>query len=613
MPSPSPSPSMAASPSPSPSPTPVTGSVTWSLDGQNLYINQQTNGPGTTPPEGPGFANSSPLAPNTPYDTWSSAPQIPGTAGILQYRATPTYHGKDLYASVQLGAGFLTGSASNAMYWGENLLPTFNPHLGNQALPYRVIFPTTPNADYGQNFRFSVLNGSIGANDGSWSARAGYFDLTQSDRFIFIQPPFTSVTPALAVAPAESLGNGAPTLSWWPAPEPGLPLLGLDFTAHTGLASFELSNAALPALAGTSARATLGSAVIDHGEGTRYTAEVLHLWTGGSPIFSTALYGTGAMTVPGPQGELPVSTLSGQRATVAGFSASFHATKALDAELDVARQWYDSTDVDRPGSQKAGGYYHLSLARKINRVTATAEWFRFEPRYATPILPYGALENVWSAAWAWPGQWLKSNYQINDNTALGVNRQGYRFKYFVDGGPLEWHIQYAKYRQVDFATIENVTQAGFVDGFFLPQLDGFGTRGAQTQYAAWLAWHANFGNLSIDYVLDGEHRPAYAAHPEDLVDYVAPQVALTYSRQITPTTLVAVGYGRYAMRGTWATTPLDYGQSTWYGGGEFQETKALGLFVQYRHSSFDGLPSFIGGPSPDFAANLAIVEERIHF
>ena len=539
--------------------------------------------------------------------------QIPGTDGLFQYRATPTYHGKDLFASVQLGAGFVTGSVSNAAYWGENLLPTFNPHLGNQALPYKIVFPTSVNADYGQNFRFSLLSGSIGANDGSWSARAGYFDLAQSDRFIFIQPSFTNVIPTLAVAPAESLGNGAPTLPSWPSAEPGLPLLGLDFTAHKGLASFELSNAALPALVGTSARVTLGSAVIDHGEGTRYSAEVLHTWTGGDPILTSTMFGEGAMTVNSPQGELPISTLGGQRATIAGVSANFHATKALDGEVDVARQWYDADDVVEPGTQKPGGYYHVSLTRKINRLTATAEWFRFEPRYATVILPYGVPENVWSAAWAWPGQWLKSNYQLNDNTALGVNRQGYRFKYFVDGGPFEWHLQYAKYKQVDFATLQNVLQTGFVDGFFLPQSDTFGTRGAQTQYAAWLAWHPSFATVTVDYVVDGEYRPAYAAQPEDLVDYVAPQTAVTFSRQLNPETLVAVGYGRYAMKGTWATTPIDYGQSTFYGGAEFQESKTADLFVQYRHSSFDGLPSFIGGPSPVFTANLVIVEQRIHF
>ena len=42
------------------------------------------------------------------------------------------------------------------------------------------------------------------------------------------------------------------------------------------------------------------------------------------------------------------------------------------------------------------------------------------------ILPYGVPENVWSVAWSWPGQWLKSTYQAVDNSIIGINREGYR-------------------------------------------------------------------------------------------------------------------------------------------------------------------------------------------
>ncbi len=597
--------------SPSPSPSPVPGTITWSLDGQNLYIDQRTHGAGITPPEGAEFGNGSPLSPNTPYDLWTSAVQIPGTAALLQYRVTPAYHGRSFDASLQLGAGFSSGSTANLMYWGENLLPTFNPHLGNQALRYAIIFPVSANSDYATAFRFSVLSGALSARDGSWAARAGYFDLTQSERFVFIQPAFTSVTPALGVAPAETLNAQPPLLDSWPSPEPGLPLLGVDVTANRGLASFELSSAALPALPGTSAHITIGSAVIDHGQGTRYAAEFLHLSTGGLPISTTTMYGAGATTVGGPQGELPVSVLGGQRATIAGVAASFHVSGSLEAAIQAARQWYDAAGVFEPGTQRPGAYYRAALKTKHGRATAAAEWFRFEPRYATAILPYGVPENVWSSAWSWPGQWLKSNYQLNDNTAIGVNRQGFRLKYFVDGGPLEWRAQYANYRQIDAATLANVHQTGFVDGFFLPQLDAFATLGSQAQYAAWLAWHRPFGTITFDYVVDAEHRPAFAQHPEDLVDYVAPQIALTYSRSIAQNAVVAGGYARYGMKGTWATTPLDYGESTYFAGTQIRESKTAATLVQFRHNSFTGLPSEPAGASPDFGANLIIVEERL--
>ena len=608
---PTPGPSTAASPSPSP--TPLTGSVTWSLDGKNVFIDQVTGGPGITPPEGGGFSNGSPLSPNTPYDLWSSAPQVPGLAGIVQYVATPRYKARRTYASADLGLGFVTGSVTNASYWGENLLPTYNPHLGNGALPYAIVFPENANSDRGSALRASVLGASAGAQDGSWTAKAGYFDLVQTNRFTFVQPTLTSVTPSISVAPAESLTSGAPSLSSWPSPEPGLPLLGIDAGARYQLASFELSNAALPSLAGTSARATIGSIVVDHGEGTKYTAQFVHTTTGGSPITTTTLYGSDARVVSGPQGDLPVSNLRGQRSTMFGIGAAFHALKTIDALAEVGRQWYDADGVIAPGTQRPGGYYHLALTRKLRRVTGTVEAFRFEPRYATTILPYGIPENIWSSAWSWPGQWLKSTFELNDNTAVGVNRQGYRLKYNVDGGPLEVHVQYANYRQIEEATYSNVHQTGFVDGFFLPQPDGFGTRGEQLQYASWLAWHPAFGTLTLDYVVDEEHRPATAARPQDLVNYEAPQLALMYSRQLSSAAAVSAGYGYYAMKGAWATTPLDYGEGTLFAGTELQESRDTGLLVQLRHNFFSGLPSFPHGPSPDFGANLLVVEQRIHF
>ncbi len=607
------SPSPAPSATPVPTPTPMPGSVTWALDGEHIFVDQQTGGPGTQPPEAPAFAAGAPLAPNTPYDLWSSAPQIPGLAGVVQYVATPTYNARHLHVSATLGFGFLTGSVTNAAYWGENLLPTYNPHLGNTALPYAIVFPANADGDRATAFRTSILGASVGAPDGAWNARAGYFDLAQTDRFIFIQPAFTNVTPAIAVAPAESLNNGLPALASWPSPEPGLPLLGIDLCARRGIANAELSSADLPALPGTHARITASSVAIDHGEGTRYTAELTHIVTGGSMLSTTTFFGSNATTYPGPQGDLPVSSIGGQRATIAGASASFHATKAIDATLEIARQWYDADDVIEPGSEKSGGYYHLALMRKIKRVSATVEAFRFEPRYATTILPYGIPENIWSSAWSWPGPWLKSTYEINDNSAIGVNRQGFRVKYNIDGGPLEMHLQLARYAQVDEATYANVHQTGFVDGFFLPQADGFGTRGTQTQYAAWIAWHPHVGTVTLDYVADREYRPAASSRPQDFVDYITPQTVLAFSRMLSPSVIVSAGYGYYGMKGTWATTPLRYGQATYFAGTELQESKQGGVLVELRHNALRGLPSFAGGPSPDFGANLLVVEQRLHF
>src|SRR5690348_3293285 len=116
-----------AEPAPSPSPLP-TPHVTLTVKGSNVFIDQATGGPGTTPPEASQFAHGSPISPMSPYDWLSSAPVIPGVAGIAQYEITGTYHGSGFDAAATIGLGGLTGSTTNALYWGEPLIPNLNAH-----------------------------------------------------------------------------------------------------------------------------------------------------------------------------------------------------------------------------------------------------------------------------------------------------------------------------------------------------------------------------------------------------------------------------------------------------------------------------------------------------
>jgi hypothetical protein len=605
----------APAPQPTPTATPTSAPRGWFIsgDGSATYLDQSTNGPGTLPPEGPGFAAGSPLSPNTPYDTWSSAAETPGIAGVAQYETTATYKGARIAGSAMAGLGFVEGSTTNAAYWGENLFPSLNPHLGKTALPFSILFPTNDHTDDASVARVSLLGASVGGADGSWNLRGGYFDLTQSDRFIFIQPTLTSVTPSFTLTPAESLGDGGPSIPWWPSAEPGLPLYGADATLHQGLATLELTDAQLPALPGTAARLTMGSLFIDHGNGTAYTLQLAHTTTGGALISTTTMYGADAHTVLGPQGELPLSTLGGQVETMLGGSASFSLGASTSALVQIGRSWYDANHVIEPGTQKPGDYDHLALTETFRRAAFALEGFFFSPRYATDILPYGTPENVWSTAWAWPGQWLKSTYQLADNTSIGANREGLRLKYTVGGGPLQWRLQYESYRQVVPATLSNVNQTGFVDGFFLPQDDGFGTIGTQHQYAGWISWSRAFGTIAIDYVNDQQFRPFAGDHRLDFVNTVAPQTTITYSRKLSDRLLVAVGGGQYAMHGTWAQTPVDYRQNVGFIGTEWQQTSAIGLYAEIRSSGLFGLPSSLNGKSPDFHDAIGILEERIHF
>lgn len=612
---PSPAPSTPSSPpAPTTSTTPSHG-FQFTLDAFTSFIDQAVSGSGVVPPEGAGFAAGSPLSPMTPYDTFSSAPDISGVASLTQMNASAFYAGARFSVSATMGIGYSAGSIQNAAYWTENLLPPLNPHLGSTLLPYAITFPTHAGQDDGHAAALRLLSEAIGTNDGALRLRGGWFDLSQTDRFVFVQPPLTNVTPSIGIQTAESLGDGSPALESWPSPPPGLPLDGVDIVAHRGIATAEIANASLPALPGTSARVTIGSVVLDHGEGTRWSGEMLHLVTGGNFLSTTTMFGANAMTNPGPQGPLPSSILGGQRQTVVGLRGTFHVTRAVDATLEIGRAWYDADHVLEPGTTVPGGYYHAALSHAFGRAGLTAEYFRFEPHYATALLPYGAPENVWSVAWSWPGPWLKSNYQLVDNTALGVNRQGIALRYSLEKGPIEVRASYAQFRQIDQALLSNVTKVGFVEGFFLPQLDSAGTSGVAHRYGLWAAWHPGFADITVDYVNDTQHRDFTPAHPEDAVSYQAPQVVVTLSHVFGKHAVADVGYARYAMQGSWAfgsATNVDYRQGVAFAGAQVDQSARAALLLQVRQTDFNGLPSQQGGPSPDFRGTSLVIEQRFH-
>ena len=605
-PAPSASPSAQAVPSASPRPSGVQFSTTLST----TFVDQNTAGPGQIGPEAAGFISGSPLSPNTPYDLFSSAPLTPGIAGIAEGITTATGLTRAFTFTLTAGLGYVDGSITNAAYWGENLLPTLNPHLGSQTLPYAIAFPTAPGQDDGVGFRLSILGGSVATADGNLALQAGYFNLAQTLRFVFAQPALTSVNPAIAYAPTETLSNGLAGSDVWQPISSQLPLSGLDLVGKRGLATLELTTAALPSLPGTSARTTLGSLVVDHGEGTTYSLEALHATTSGGSFSTTVPFGADPTFFQTPQGTLPTSTLSGQQQTILGARATFHLMPAwrLDATADVARAWYDAQNVARPGTSSPGGYYHFGLTKTFGRTTASFDLYRMEPRYATMILPYGIPENQWSAAWAWPGQWLKSNFQLIDNSVLGVNRQGYRFRYFVDKGPFEVHLEYTNLYQIDPETTVTAEQTGFVDGYYLPQLPANATLGRQQRYGLWLAWHPRFGDVTLDYIDDLLARPYLI--PTDKVDYTVPQTMLTYARHFSPNVVGSVGYGRYATVGTFSE-PLSFQNQLFFAGAIVKETPHASLLATFRHATFSGISSFpAAGLSPDFNSSQLILEQR---
>jgi hypothetical protein len=608
------SPGPPASPASGASASPRPLGLHASADGHVTFVDRSAAGPGLTAPEAAGFVAGSPLAPNTPYDLFSSAPLVPGVAGVTTLESTVTYTARGFAISLEGGLGYVRGSETNAAYWGGPLLPTLDPHLGSQAFPYAIAFPTHAGGDDGTALRASILAGTLESADGNERLRAGYFDLAQTEPFVFAPPPVTSVNAAVAFAPAESLGNGPPNLDAW-TPEPStLPLQGLDATLRRGDATLELADASLPALPGTPARLLDASLFFDRGEGTTFRAQLTHITTGGLPIFTTVPFGADPAYVASPLGYLPSSYLGGQRQTIAGAGAAFHVSTALavDGRVDVGRTWYDADGVALPGTSAPGGYYHAGLVKTAGRATASLDYYRMEPRYAPAILPYGVPENQWSAAFAWPGQWLKSNFQSIDNTVLGVNREGYRLRYGVDGGPLEVRLEYTDLRQIEPETRASAEQTGFLDGFYLPQFPDAATLGRQKRYGFWTAWHPALGDFSLDVVDDTLYRGFAANHPEDAVSYEVPQAVLTFARKLSPDVLASASYGRYAIKGAFGE-PIDFAERVFGLGLEFSETAKSSVLVNFRRTAFGGISTApAAGISPDFTSSQVLVEQRVH-
>jgi hypothetical protein len=362
---------------------------------------------------------------------------------------------------------------------------------------------------------------------------------------------------------------------------------------------------------------SLGSFALDHGEGTRYSVDYLHLSTGGALVPTTVLFGEDGSLQPGPQGDLPTSLIGGQRETVFGLRGAFHLTPFFDGVAEYGHSNYIADGVAKPGTSRPGNYYHAGLSHPLSRgslkSTASLDLYRNEPYYATAILPYGVPENVWAVAWSWPGQWLKSNYQLIDNYPVNVNRQGYRLKYAFVQNEFDLRLSFANFGQIVPITLANAERSGFIDGFFLPQSDDAPTLGRQHQYALFAGFHPAFGDFTLDYTEDTMRRPADPGQAADLVSYDTAAYVLGYSRPLAKRVLVSASYARYAMRGSFgqAFTNIDFQQRVYALGTELSETRTTGTLLSIRRSLFAGRPPALGDPSPAFTGTLFVVEQRV--
>jgi hypothetical protein len=613
VPSPSPSAQTSATPSPTPSPSPgfsVHGT------GVSVFIDQATSGSGATPPEGPGFAIGNPNAPMSPYDWFSGAPEVPGVAGEIQYQLLAAYRAASFTATAAFVISGIDGNATNAIYWGEPIVGPLDPHEGRSPIPYAIAFPTHAGTQQTQAGQIVLpYSLSLSGNDGTWSASGGFITPAAFDGFIFTPPALTSWLPSLNVQTLESLSPGNADLDSWQHLTTTLPLLGADATAAFGKLGLEVTDALLPSPAGTAARFNGAVATLDRGDVGKFSLDYTHVDTWGNALAVPTLYGFNPTLHPGAQGDLATSTLADQHETIFGGRAFFHPIPGYDTTIELAQSSYNAGLVARPGTQRPGYYQHFAIARHFNKeADAGIEYYRFDPRYATAVLPYGVSENVWGIAWAYPGPWLKGTYQLANDNVAGTNRLGLRAHADLNHGKLEAHVSYYAYRQVEPSTYDNLTQSGFVEVDYLTEAPGDVTYGQTHGVAAYLGWHLPRDTFSVDFARDTQSRGYNGANPGDLVDMRYPQVVLIEQHRFSPQVLAVAGYGRYGADGMWSTTPVTGIYGLGFVGGEFAfDGGRQQILIELRRYGLVGLPSIPAGPPPTLGGTSLIVDHHIAF
>jgi hypothetical protein len=597
------------SPSPAPTATPQ-----FEVHGYaaTVFVSQSTSGLGQVPPEGEAYRNGAPTAPMTPYDYFSDDPVVPGNVGEIVSLGTATWHARKV--SYDLGFELVgdNGDLTNSIYWAEPFFGRLDPHEGRSPATFLPYFPTSPGTNETALYGVALpYNAQVRANDGSWRVQAGYVSPASYDRFVFAPPAVLNETPQLGVQTLESLGPGSPWLSNWQVAPSVLPSLGVDAALTRGPFSLEATDALLPQYTGTSARLIGAASVLDRGAFGRYSLDYINVRTSGDVLVVPSIFGTDAMLHPGPQGNLATSNVAGQHQSMLGMRAALHPLAKTDLTVEAGRAWYNAALVGEPGSQAPGNFLHAALLGHLGAsATVGADYYYVDPRYGTILLEYGAFENLWGIAWAYPGTWLKSLYSIFDNTASGTNRRALRLRGSAQRGRASVTVNYMTSRQIAPSTVANLEQAGFIEVEFLALQPGAQTLGIIDSFSSYVSWAAPHDTLSLDYVFDAIHRDGPG------LDYVAthqPQAVLQDVHHFSNGALAVAGYGWFSDVGTWTTTPVADVYHLAYAGVQLNLGPSNQLLAQVRRYGLGGTPSIPLGPLPTFSGTGVIVDDRFNF
>lgn len=611
-----------ASPTPQPSATPAVAKIQLSGILRSVLLSQGAAGPGLSPIDGPSFVRGGLAAPVSPYDPFSAAPLVPGDVAQEQLSLDASWRSRNVTLSAMGGVEALDGDRTNEAYWVEPLDPQDNPHLGSPATGYGVAFPTHPGSDDYVGARAGLTQVRAAFDNDAVTLRAGWFDLAQTLPSVFAAAPTTNALPSLLMRTPESLAPGPFGLNAWDASSTTLPLRGFDLSAAAGAISIEAADAALPSLPGTPARMETVSSGRSFDDGNGWIVQWLHVHSGGDPITTSTDFGANALPSITPQGVLASSILDGQRETIVGAKDTFEAPLALQATIEGAYSIYDADVLGSVGSDR-DGFAHGGLSHALGSARLGFDYYRFDPGFATMVLPYGAPENIWSVAYSWPGPWLKSDFQLVDSSTVGVNREGPLFSYRRDDGRNQLYVTWGKFKQIRPFTTADGAETGFVDGFFLIQFDTLHpTIGSFQRTNAYVGRDlGRFGDLGIDFSDDVLDRPAPRFETIDGVSLDAPQYVVSLTKRATSHIAAAVGFGYFGTRGSWAdgsVVNVDFAMRAVFAGAQIAEPDGA-FMVTARRSSFGGAPYFntvatgLRYGSPDFNATTLFVERRLPF
>jgi hypothetical protein len=570
-----------------------------------LYVSQSASGPGAVFPRTLHFSYD----PQTPYEFFSSTPGSTGSGFQQTFQFGAAYRTGRLALGFNAAGESVAGNTTNVLYLGEPSMPELNPFVSSRSMLFQTYLGATDPVNLQ---RSSIISGWIGAADGSWNLKGGWFLPAQSLPFVFAPPPVPNAIPAIA-----------PQIPELATPGPALPLQGIDATARVGRASLEFFDGALPAVYYDStfndfARAASLSVSFTTPRGDRFavqTARVGEGTLGGiNPISAGVLWGQGLETYVGPEGPQPESDVFGQHATVAGVQAVLHPNAGTVLTAEYGRSWFSAQYISAPGRPTPGGYYHAGVTRDWSRGNGVSlDLYRFEPTYAPNVLPYGNVLNDWPVAWSWPSSWLKGDYQSVANDDVSVNRQGFKAAYDFARAHLCGNLYYSQFAQV---TPYNATTAylpGFTDPFFTSLQDAtLSYRGIVKEYGGVLAWRFSNYALSLDAVEDLVHRGAAPGQPSQAIDLDIPQTTLTLSRSV-PGAVYAIGEGRFGIFGCYAlcgSSDVDVAQRVYFAGANVDVGHNSTLVAEWRRYLDDGVP-IAGFPLPPrYTGTRIVIEQR---